>query len=77
MSPPPVQYDASLMQNPPTVAPESLLPEVYRLLHQCMQDVEDAAWLPTTAYVVNWLPSTHGHQICHSHKKTQRFKGWV
>jgi hypothetical protein len=25
--------------------PESLLPEVYRLLDQCRQDVEDAAWL--------------------------------
>lgn len=29
--------------------PESLLPEVYRLLDQCRQDVEDSAWLPTTA----------------------------
>lgn len=29
--------------------PESLLPQVYRLLEQCKQDVEDAAWLPTTA----------------------------
>jgi hypothetical protein len=29
--------------------PESLLPEVYRLLDQCRQDVEDASWLPTTA----------------------------
>ena len=25
--------------------PESLLPEVYRLLEQCRQDVEDSAWL--------------------------------
>ena len=25
--------------------PESLLPEVYRLLEQCRQDVDDAAWL--------------------------------
>ena len=34
-------------REPTTVVrvPESLLPEVYRLLHQCRQDVEDAAWL--------------------------------
>jgi len=50
-APTPKTYRRSPYREATTVVrvPESLLPEVYRLLEQCRQDVEDAAWLPTTA----------------------------
>ena len=46
-APPPKAYRRSPYREATTVVrvPESLLPEVYRLLKKCRQDVEDAAWL--------------------------------
>ena len=44
---PPKTYRRSPYREATTVVrvPESLLPEVYRLLDQCRQDVEGSAWL--------------------------------